>query len=386
MDPSYKNSNSGDGSGGMNPNGAMQPVTPAGPVVSEQPITPVQPLAPVQPVMPGQFVASAQPPQRVNPITHRPMGPVVGGTAMNQMSGQMTSPMMGDTLPNQNMMQTAPSGASGDIVLAGAEKKKPKLSTIIIVALAVLFAVVILVLAITRTIGGGGGGNIKNTREAFNRYANYYLYGEDKTDDVMAEYSKSSESFFEEYIYGEDTAPDYMKNIQDFFGSFYDLYNNDMNNLGEMDENNSKEYVDEYFQELKLVTEYYSGKNLTISDVLGFYLSGDRQGAAKSIEDYYTTYKEIGRIHDVDFYDLVTKVALDELTLVGEYKSAGCIADETIDYECVVNNNIREKNSNLVNTINESRWNTQRFLYTLESDLYGGVFYMNTMLNEEAVE
>ena len=378
MDPSYKNSNSGDGSGGMNPNGAMQSVTPAEPVVSEQPITPVQPVAPVQPVMPGQFVASAQPPQRVNPITHRPMGPVVGGAAMNQMSGQMTSPMMNNALPNQNMMQPMSSGVGDDIVLAGAEKKKPKLSTIIIVAFAVLFAVVVLVLAITRTIGGGGGDGAENAKEAFDRYANYYLYGEDKTNDIDITYDESFESYFDRYAYDEESRssnPNYLSNILVFFDSFYNFYGSNPN---------INEDLSEYKNKLELLSMYYGGAFLTEYDIAQEYNSSGEDGVKKKIQEEYEPYKEVGMVYGVNYYDLVSGEAIDELDILMEYERAGCFLDGKVDYGCVSGNGIDSLNQVLIEEVAEKDQELVNVLKRCEFDLYDGIFMIKTIIYEGA--
>ncbi len=400
MDPSYNNSNSGDGSGGMNPNGAMQPMTPAGPVVSEQPITPVQSVAPVQPVMPGQLpsaleqpvvseqpvmpvqsVSPMQPAQRINPITHRPMGPVVGGTAMNQMSGQMTSPMMNNTLPNQNMMQPMSSGAGDDIVLAGAEKKKPKLSTIVIVAFAVLFAVVVLVLAITRTIGGGGGGNIKNTKEAFNRYANYYLYGEDKTDDIEMEYDGENDSYFDLYFYDEEKQQEnasYLSNLRGYFDDYYKLRYNELES-GD-DEDYELLYLEEYGKEFSIVFNYHSGAFLNESSIIDAYISGGEENVNELIGKTYAPYENLGSVNGVDFYSVVTELSRSEYELISQYNDDGCISDNRVINQCVISNNIDATNTSLIERIFSLNQKRQNALMLYKEDVLTGIFRQKELI------
>ena len=394
MDPSYKNSNSGDGSGGMNPNGAMQPVAPAGPVVSEQPITPVQPVAPVQPVMPGQLpsaleqpvvseqsvmpvqsVSPMQPAQRINPITHRPMGSVAGGAAMNQMSGQMTSPMMNNALPNQNMMQPVFPDASGDIVLAGAEKKKPKLSTIIIVAFAVLFAVVVLVLAITRTIGGGGQGGSNSVQEAFNKYANFFLSGKQNDSSMEIERKDFNETAFGRALDGgaddAEVEDDYYQKLEEYYTSFYEKY------VNSNAESENRSFLDDYKRKLDLMVNYFDGHILDRSDILNTYLSSGEGAAKQTISETFDVYKNIGELYGMNYYDLVMREAGLDLEIISNYNSSGCVVDKRINYECpVADDAISEKEEECTDIY----YDRQAIIDNSINDLYFGVFEINEMI------
>ena len=320
MDPSYKNSNSGDGSGGMNPNGAMQPVAPAGPVVSEQLITPVQPVAPVQPVMPGQFVASAQPSQRVNPITHRPMGPVVGGAAMNQMSGQMTSPMMNNALPNQNVMQPMSSDAGDDIVLAGAEKKKPKLSTIIIVAFAVLFAVVVLVLAITRTIGGGPDkvSDSSDVKKAFNSYVNYVMWGKESDEEVNMDEFDGNTLYYLKLSGGE--LDHYLLKVQDL----YDMLNSSYSSTGEMTDISA---LNVFFH------DYVAMLPLTIEEIGEEYALRGKEATQDLIDERYNKNKATGILLS-DYIGKEKELLELYMRIVMDANNSGCVEISTLNKGC----------------------------------------------------
>ena len=401
MDPSYNNSNSGDGSGGMNPNGAMQPVAPAGPVVSEQPITPVQPVAPVQPVMPGQLpsaleqpvvseqsvmpvqsVSPMQPAQRINPITHRPMDPVAGGVVMNQMPGQMMSPMMGDAVPNQNMMQPMSSGASGDIVLAGAEKKKPKLGAIILVVALIVLAVGILFWQIGMMSGRSAN---KFSIDLVNDYSDFvsYMYFGEQSNDALSTIDSGDVFQFERMLYSKDTG-----RRKEFFTIAKELLDKIKSSLGGEDDLGDEALTafNKMMECAAFVIDIGSVPVLSGDELIELYLGSESlMDANERVEVIYSslTSSDVGEISQYG-KDVIT-VSYGLLTQIDALKAAGCINDNgVIDQQCVKSidqNHIKQSDDKMDEALVRIE-GMKETIDSMRSTLVGEILIVNSILKE----
>lgn len=158
---------------------AHAPVFGAG-VNNTQPVQPVQPIQPAAPMTPQQPILSQQ-------------------SAMPPQQPIMTSPI---------------SPATGDIVIGGSEKKSHK---------GLIIGVVIAVLV----IGGLAAATFlmpKNStstaaKEAFNKYANYLLYGEDSTSPLEGEYNEDGIYKIDEINEGAETT-EYLKKSGELLDEF----------------------------------------------------------------------------------------------------------------------------------------------------------------------
>ena len=130
------------------------------------------------------------------------------------------------TQPRANTFSNAPeffNQAVGDIVLANdnakAQKKKNKkfaiLAAIVLGALAITIVVILVVSGINQP-------SANKVKTAFNRYANYVLYGEEK-DSNIGEYDESAHYTIMDKLVNTDD--NYNKRLKELFDIFYKAYN-----------------------------------------------------------------------------------------------------------------------------------------------------------------
>ena len=370
-------------------------------MVSEQPITPVQPVAPVQPVMPGQLpsaleqpvvseqsvmpvqsVSPMQPAQRINPITHRPMDPVVGGTAMNQMSGQMASPMMNNALPNQNMVQPMSSGAGDDIVLAGAEKKKPKLSTIIIVMVLIASAIGILFWQIGMMSGRSAN---KFSIDLVNDYSDFvsYMYFGEQSNDALSTIDSGDVFQFERMLYSKDTG-----RRKEFFTIAKELLDKIKSSLGGEDDLGDEALTafNKMMECAAFVIDIGSVPVLSGDELIELYLGSESlMNANERVEVIYSslTSSDVGEISQYG-KDVIT-VSYGLLTQIDALKAAGCINDNgVIDQQCVKSidqNHIKQSDDKMDEALVRIE-GMKETIDSMRSTLVGEILIVNSILKE----
>lgn len=160
-------------------------------------------VQPVQPVVSGQPVGTGQ---SVN--TMRPTGLMGAVPPMQSVgTGQPAQPAQ----PVQPIQPAQPvSSGTGDIVLA--PEKKSKKGVIIAIIVALVLAGALLAVAFATLGGGGNSGVSGDAKTAFNRYANYLLYGEDSDKELEGEYDVD-EIYYLDDIMTEDI--DYTEEVRE---------------------------------------------------------------------------------------------------------------------------------------------------------------------------
>ena len=383
MDPSYNNSNGDDGSGGINPGDVTQPTVPVQ-SVPVQPEVPVQSV-PAQSVAPSQSTVVSQPSRQINPITHRPMNPVASNPmASNAMPGMGILQQANFGMPQQTgfeMSQSAGFGASGDIILASAEKKKPKIGAVVLVValiLLVLGGVGVSIAKMVGNIGEQSGGN--SIQDTFNKYANYFISGKQNDSSAEIEEKSLEETAFIQVLDGDmasdENNTNYYQQLKAYFDSFYNLYTNSDVDL----DNEYSSVLSDYKDKLYLIVNYYGGHILDRSDILNAYLAGGEEAARQLISETLDVYKNIGDMYVMNYYDLSTREANLDLELISSYKSAGCITDGRINYECpAVGSVINEKEIEYTSVY----YDRKVIINNSIDDLYFGIFEIRSIIYDD---
>lgn len=217
--------------------------------------------------------------------------------------------------------QASGSFGTGDIILTP-EKKSHK--GIIIIALAVLiiggfFAVMFL------TRNGDGNVNISNNAKlAFNKYANYLLYGEDSDKPLEGEYDEDSIYKLDE-MWGEDAqaVTNYFKIANELLANFESFTNANTNG-------DFITTVDNYRADFELVRLTFNKEYITEEELVNEVLSNNLEDTKTWIADKYNSLAKSS-------YESVKKYAEAEINyyqLYAEYlenlKARGCFGDGAV--------------------------------------------------------
>lgn len=235
------------------------------------------------------------------------------------------------------------SANDGDIILGGKKKKKWLVFGIIGGIVAVV-GIVALVLAIILTSEPktGTGIKAKNYEEAFNIYANYFLFGERSKQTVN--WDVTTEDGFESYFRkvvdkpfeieaiksGEKTVGGEIAIMDADYEAFQAMF---MKLEDRPDEMTSM--VEDYGKKINFLDKYY---NVGVPDrdrVLKKYVESNYEEAEKYVFDMAARYENVGELYNTNVPDLVSNLGYNQLSLIEIYYNLSCVNGESIDYGCV---------------------------------------------------
>ena len=382
MDPSYNNSFGTPMQGGAAVPGGSAPGA------GQQPASPIGGGAPVQ-------------------------QPAVSGGGGVPMQQSMPSVGGGVQMPYQPSIPTnmgAPmSMGTGDIILSN-EPKKKKIGVVLLIVLIALIVLVGVGYLIWSNTGTGGEIKTAGVKGAFNRYANYFMYGEDESDKfevrsveadtVESEIVEVGDIEVTESIEAEVVAKsyfekqtktlsaervEYFKNIETYFGDFYDVYSKVLNkgqSEGAEQDGDAEilSALNNYSNKLKVVTNYYEGNIVVQPMVVDKYLAGGESDVKELIDSTLAIYKDVGEIYGMNYYNIALKRANEMLDLVKLYKAQGCVVDDGVDYDCAFAIENEEANT-LKMAISDDYYDMMAIINNSVDDLYAGVFSFDTLIN-----
>ena len=331
MDPSnFGSFSSGGNSGGANginvPNNGV--TSGANPTVNSSQVNPGQ----------AQGFVGAQP--------VRPAQPVVSGPTQQPRTVQ--SPMQ---QPMQFQPQMVASG-TGDILISSSQRKSPPKKKFIVSIVIVL--VLIVIVSVVTFLWSNNVDITKsstNIEDSFNRYANYYFYGDEKDDDSWREFdSTKMTSYYYTYLQSADTYLDLFAKLKEKYKLFQDKIKSEFKS-----DLYDESYIDYYGMLLDFVAKYYTEQPLTRVDILNAYLNGGEESANKYIKESASQFEDIGNFSDLNYYDLSLKWGNENLLLIKLYERQGCLTLDSIDYSCaaIQYNESNEIISQEITTINK---------------------------------
>ncbi|MBR3169294.1 hypothetical protein IKF23_02540 [Candidatus Saccharibacteria bacterium] len=353
----------------------------------------------------------------------------------------MTSAGQGSAMPTATnpFGPTAPiASGTGSVTLQGDKKRLNK--KWIIVGL-VSVGLVAIVIGVVFMMNNGRGAKAHDLKSAFNIYANYYLSGEAKDEDLSeseineaegasdedgelddifdedfkddaddagsdgsdgSTYEESGEdggtvedgmvdeeepeydSYFGRYLAGEEENEKYLETLNKHFETFYNYY------LGELNNSESDlEFIKSYKKDFDLAMTYYSTAPLDWNSLLAKYTNNGESATSAYIEEASESYKDLD---DEDFHNAVLNYAEESLKLMVRYDEAGCISEGEVDYECVDNNDA--KNEEIDNAISRYDSEVRRILNNAETNIGAGIYelrdivysYVDGLTSEEREE
>ena len=276
------------------------------------------------------------------------------------------------------------SSEAGDVVLdaSGGQKKSKKLLIIGIVAIVFLVVAVLAILLFSNPQKGGNNSNevLSDAKIALNRYTNYFLYGENKTDEVSEDFGGLGDSYFMKQIESFDGSMEYFENLKTYFENFKTLVSDETQESSDLDFN----MLNRYDSELDLVMIYLENGNLTRSGILTAYVGGGETAARDYISGKSAPYRDLEILNDIDYYNLLVDWGDENLSLIILYEQMGCLVDNVIDYNCVVQK-ADDTSDEMDGSISEITDLLDRALYISENNLYYDLFDLNDYVNEESV-
>lgn len=278
------------------------------------------------------------------------------------------------------------SSGTGDVVLSGGQEKPGKKSFIVLIVLAVILVVVGVVFVVFNplspaSLNGQSGGQL-SASQAFARYSNYFLYGEDSVEMRDGEDLEMSKTAFMRHASDEDveSRTSYYSNLRDLYKTFYDIYNS-----GDQIDEAFVSFLNEYGIKLSIMTYRYSGNTVNRQEILDAYSSGDEQSAEVLIESKLSPYKGLGDVYGLNYYDLAYKSAEADKEAIVVYDSFGCVAGKTIDYGCA-SQNVNEKTMAINETSSEVFYKMQTILTNSENSLFMDVVRIKSGVEKEPTE
>ena len=309
------------------------------------PIQPATPAEPGQPTAPQQTASvysaanslpgedPSQPSQVIS------SGPAKGAGARPHFGFSRKFKDQQPQQPRQAAFSNAPdyfNQAVGDIVIAdetaaARKQKTKKIALIAVAALAVLGGALAVVLVITQI----NKPSANKVQLAFNRYANYILYGEEKDSDI-GEYSASARYTILDKYSKEDE--NYNKHFVELFNKFYKEYNAAAE-AGVYE----KGKLDIYKGEAEFIyNSFEMEKAMTSNDIYKDYSVKGKEKVEEELAEKRDGYSKTGfEMQVVDWYDTM----LSRVVVASMYNGLGCIANGSIDQACVIRNHdaTREK-------------------------------------------
>ncbi|MBP5634038.1 hypothetical protein J6X13_03865 [Candidatus Saccharibacteria bacterium] len=330
------------------------------PNASPDNVTPIQPATPAEPGQPTAPQQTASVYSAANSLPgedpSQPSQVISSGPA----KGAGARPHFGfsrkfkDQQPQQTRQATfsnAPdyfNQAVGDIVIAdetaaARKQKTKKIALIAVAALAVLGGALAAVLVITQI----NKPSANKVQLAFNRYANYILYGEEKDSDI-GEYSASTQYAIADKYHHVDE--EYNKHFVELFGKFYKEYNAaaeaGLYEKGKLDHyKGGVDFIYASFEMERAITAVDFYKNYSIKGQAKM----EEEIAAKR-DGYYKTGFEMPVTY---WYNTM----ISQVVLASAYNGLGCIEGGNINRDCASrgDSSIQEKNRAFADNYNEFR-------------------------------
>ena len=234
------------------------------------------------------------------------------------------------------------SANDGDIILGGKKKKKWLVFGIIGGIVAVV-GIVALVLAIMLTSESktGTGIKAKNYEEAFNIYANYFLFGERSKQAVN--WDVTTEDGFESYFGKVVDRPFEIEAIKSgektvggeiaIMDADYEVFQGMFMKLEDRSDEMTS-MVEDYGKKIKFLDKYYNVGVPDRDEILEVYEQLGYDKAEEYVWQVASEYNSVGVLYNNNIADLVGKYGDNQLATIEEYRIVGCIVDQEIDYGC----------------------------------------------------
>lgn len=276
---------------------------------------------------------------------------------------------------------SAPISTPPSSMQIGGSSRKPR-KGIVIGAILIVVALVLGILAVVLMPKGGGGnsGNAGNN-VAFNRLINYVVSGDELTSKVTDEYDYGYDYYFLEILDSDDDNAKVEvydttgKLLRDFVNS-YDKENENLD-MAVKSTQSLFDFIDVVYRK-----EENNGEN-----ILSSWIANGQDIAKQEAMNYYnlSTDNDNAYINEfLEYYEIWVDAVLEKIDF---YNGLGCIADNQLDYECMVSKNTAET-QNRMNEISRKvseAYDEMLYYFDLARNFVAGVFSINNILNNNGM-
>ena len=185
--------------------------------------------------------------------------------------------------------------------------------------------------------------------DAYKRYANFLLYGEDKTDDIGGDVFWNDTQIMENLPPGSTIGTDYFNKLSSLYSTFLDKFNKSNTENKPNAEDGSQEIpqlqadVENAEFSLNTLVVYSSKAPIPDSEIIGRYLANGKDETLVYVGDYYSDFINSSNTLLNEYAETET-LYVDSLTaLIDDYGKNGCISDNTISESCISSINLPEE-------------------------------------------
>lgn len=309
------------------------------------------------------------------------------GMPNNMNMGTNMQQGMGMQQPGTGAMSSVGSG-QGDIILA-AEKKSHKGVIIALILAALIIGGMFAVVYLSSSSLFGGGGASVDAKTAFNRYANYLLYGENSDAELKGEYNENGIYMVYEIKDGDNkinmmamdgtgaeeysdvTASDFFAKAETLWGDFYKALDSNATSLV----NEANGYRED-FELYKLVV--LSGDSVGTDAIQYEDNKGNVDAAKKQITTQYADFVKSDYALVKDYGEKAIKYYSLYYENSAGINTAGCVLKDSDVVECA-NGEYNE----VANTIYELLRDLTNEKSNAKKNVASGCWAITGTLNEE---
>lgn len=177
---------------------------------------------------------------------------------------------------------------------------------------------------------GGNGAISQKTKDLYNTFANYMLYGEDKKDPIAGEYEYGS-SYYYANLAGKSEREEYLKTAREKYDAFKKSYEND-----KVENEELTQRIQKYEKDFDLY--FYTEKAPIVGgrDIVKNYILNGRDDTVKKIDEYYSEYNGSSLDSTKDYINEITVRIKGVLDNYDSLKASNCLDTKTyaVKTEC----------------------------------------------------
>ena len=306
--------------------------------------------------------------------TGNPGGQVPGGFG----SGSFGGAPQGMT-PQGFASQGQPIGSGGGDIVLGVSGEQRKSKKWLVVVGVVVMVVLVVLMVMMGVRGNGNSAVISNdAKTAFNRYANYFLYGDSKNDEMTDEIPALAETAFIKQTESISEGSNYFQGLK----ALFDTFNGSINSYLDEGDVYSSALIETYNSELSFITTYYDNDTLTREGILRVYNEGGKNKADEYIRELSDPFKNVGIINDFNYYNLMLSWGDGNLSLIMFYEKNGCLNEGQIDYDCAAQKT-NDESKMISSDISKNSAEMDMVLNNSKTSLYYNLTDLNKFVNAE---
>lgn len=274
-------------------------------------------------------------------------------------------------------VQVPISSGTGDIVLAPEKKSRKGVIIALIVAVLIIGGLFAAVFLMQRN-GSGSVSISKNAELAFNKYANYLLYGEDSDAELNEERSEDTEDYMVNNLIADEDTDNSGSGISPsvFFSKAEQLWNTFYENLSDSELAQLGSILDVYKEDFEFTKIFITNTVLDDENFVVQFTTMDKTSLSKWINEHFADFvkssyakiREYGE-NGIRYYNLYAEY-LEQAKLAGCLSEGGglvipCEGLSTIgmsDEMIEIGNEMATYQDEAISAVSDDCWKIERVL------------------------